>query len=60
MKLAVWALAFAIVILVLDRQAHAEPDSALTRQLIERLVRATEDQARATDRLVQATERCKR
>lgn len=40
--------------------AHAEPQPALDRALVERLVRALETQARATERLVQATERCHR
>lgn len=44
----------------LDRSARADPNAALDRQLVERMVRALEDQARATDKLVQATERCKR
>lgn len=38
---------------------HADPSPALDRQLVERMVRALEDQVHATDRL-QATERCKR
>lgn len=33
---------------------------AIDRALTERLVRALEDQARQTEKLVQATERCKR
>lgn len=41
-------------------RAHADPQPALDRQLTERLVRALEAQARATERLVQATERCRR
>lgn len=40
--------------------AHADPSPALDRQLVERMVRALEAQAHATDRLVQATERCQR
>jgi hypothetical protein len=55
------ALALGVALLfALDRSAHADPESALDRQLVERMVRALEDQARATDKLVQATERCKR
>lgn len=39
---------------------HAEQQAAVDRALMERMVRALEDQSRATDKLVQATERCKR
>lgn len=39
------------------RVAHADPQPALDRQLVERMTRALEDQVRATDKLVQATER---
>jgi hypothetical protein len=53
-------LAAALAVLVLDRSAHAEPDPALTRELVERMTRALEAQARQTERLVQAAERCKR
>lgn len=53
-------LGIALGLLLQDRQAHADPQAALDRQLTERMVRALEDQARATQRLVEAEERCKR
>lgn len=43
----------------LTARVHAEPDPALDRQLVERMVRAMESQAHATEDLVRATERCK-
>lgn len=38
--------------------AHAEPEPALDRVLLERLVRAEESQVHALEALVRATERC--
>jgi hypothetical protein len=54
-------LVTAIVVGALStRGAIAEPQPAIDRALTERLVRAVEEQARATRELVRATERCKR
>lgn len=52
-------LVIVIVLLWIPLCSHADPQPALDRQLVERLVRATEAQARATERLLQAVERCK-
>lgn len=52
--------AVGLALALTDRHAHADPSPALDRQLVERMTRALEAQARATERLVQATERCKR
>lgn len=41
-------------------RVHADPEPALDRALVERMARALEQQARATDSLVRATERCKK
>lgn len=49
-----------VVLLWIPLCSHAEPQPALDRQLVERIVRALEAQARATERLVQAEERCHR
>lgn len=38
--------------------AHADPQPALDRQLVERMTRALEAQASATQQLVRVTERC--
>jgi hypothetical protein len=45
---------------LVGERVHADPVPALDRQLVERMVRALEDQSRAIDRLVNATEKCKR
>lgn len=42
------------------QHVHADPTPALDRQLVERMTRALEAQAKATQELVRATERCKR
>ena len=59
------ALCVALLLHALDRSsARADTSPALDRQLVERVVRALEDQVRATEKLIQATERagerCKR
>ena len=55
------ALVTAIAVGALSaRNATAEPQPAIDRSLTERLVRAVEEQARATRELVRAAERCKR
>jgi uncharacterized protein HemX len=41
-------------------RAHAEPQPALDRGLVERVVRAQEAQAHQLEALVRATEKCKR
>jgi hypothetical protein len=46
---------------IAGRHVHADSTQpALDRQLTERMVRALENQARQTERLVQATERCRK
>ena len=39
--------------------AHADPQPALDRQLVERMTRALEEQARATQQLARVMERCR-
>jgi hypothetical protein len=59
-RILVCVAAIVISLLALERSSHADPAPAMDRQLVERMVRALEDQARATNKLVSAVERCKR
>jgi len=57
----IWACVLGILLCVIvPVLAHADPQPALDRQLVERLVRAQESQARALEALTRAAERCAR
>jgi hypothetical protein len=59
-------LIFALMVIVaaasfsVGARVHADPEPALDRQIVERMTRALEAQAHATEALVRATERCKK
>lgn len=50
----------AIAAALTTAHVHADPQPALDRQLVERLVRSQEEQTRQLQALVRATEKCQR